>query len=182
MNSSEAFCLTNWGISLYTSFVRRKSQGFSFVFPWYTRNLLIERQVYLHYENNVVTILRKGDMKKLVNGLKINFVMDYRQWWGLLVELNKEKTDWENYSMFQKWCLRRTIWTFCHNLIPTCYAHKKKSNEKEQVVNCWRFQVYPIVATKEVISNCELFRSLERASWKNVTLPPVEDVPPRLHL
>lgn len=61
MNSSEAFCLTNWGISLYTSFVRRKSQGLSFVFPWYTRNLLIEKQVYLHYENNVVTILRKGD-------------------------------------------------------------------------------------------------------------------------
>ena len=130
MNSSEAFCLTNWGISLYTSFVWRKSQGFSFVFPWYTRNLLIERQVYLHYENNVVTILRKGDMKKLVNGLKINFVMDYRQWWGLLVELNKEKTDWENYSMFQKWCLRRTIWTFCHNLILTCYAHKKKKQRK----------------------------------------------------
>ena len=58
------------------SFVRRKSQGFSFVFPWYTRNLLIERRVYLHYENNVVTILRKGDMKKLVDGLKINFVME----------------------------------------------------------------------------------------------------------
>ena len=59
---------------------------------------------------------------------------------------------------------------------------KKISNEKEQVVNCWRFQVNPIVATKEVISNCELFRSLKRASWKNVTLPPAEDVPPRLHL